>query len=533
MKLRSWQRTAKKKVIEVHKRTGKCRVIGPPGIGKTALAAALAKAYGRALIVSVRTRILSQYVATFRELDPKRPLLVIASHNPHVRSIPPSNIDDILGWIKQHKNNSKATILCMYQSSGAIVEILKEAEDFLPRRGKWFDLSVLDEGHCSTGVATLSPRHWKHIHAVNDRYARKVVSVTATERHIDDELEVPEGHTIFTQSAEDQYGPVAYEMSFVKAVRLGYLADYKIVGMFSSDKLTDSIMKKLGGSLIAKLPGFLKEAAKNMPSVRQAWASFSRQVTPDEIFKAWCVLECLKKEKKKRCLLFFNRVNEAIRFNLILLIVSRFKGAPLRLDQDQVLALHAETSFDDERKIYRAFESKKNKPVLISSVDKLTMGVDFPSADMAGFIDVRKGEIRLPQSAGRITRKDGDKKSIILILGYLDNEGYLIKFDGSYARSKQHACRSMLDILYQLQKIDSRMIKVVTALEHHPFGAKSITIGGGALPEVQLDLPPDLTRSLRGVTIKEATGEKVSFDARMADIYAAARKAARDLGLYV
>jgi len=346
-----------------------------------------------------------------------------------------------------------------------------------------------------------------------------VLSLTATERHVDNELKIPDGHTIYTQSDEEQYGPIAYEMSFAAATRRGYLANYKVVGMFSSRTLSDSITREIIGSLSIRLPVFLKDAEKNNPLVRRAWKQFSRPVTPDEIFKAWCVLECIEKEGKRRIMLFFNQVNESIRFNLIVLVVSQLKVAPIHLDQGQLFVLHSQTSFEDERKTYEAFESESREPVLVSSVDKLTMGVDFPSADMAVFVDPRNGEIRLPHSAGRVTRKDGNKKSVILIPGYLDEDGCLTEFRGNYAQAKQNACRAMLDTLYQLQKIDSRMIKVVTTLEHHTSGTSSIIVGGGSAPEVSLLLPSELTNILQGMTVKEAAVQMPSFIVRMNRIY--------------
>jgi superfamily II DNA or RNA helicase len=527
----NWQQDAITATTRTLAKTSRCRIIAPTGIGKSALGVFLARNYGRTLITSVRTRILHQYAEEIKNIDPGRPVLVIASRNPHIASISPANIDNIIEWIKAHKDHPKATVLAMYQSSGGLASVMNESESFLSDR--WFDLSIMDEAHCSTGLATPSPRHWKHIHAVNSRHASRVISMTATERYIDDNLKIPDDHDIYSQHMEEQYGPVAYEISFAKAVKDGYLADYKIVGMFSSENLTDGIMGKLKGSLEARLPAFLKEAADHTPSIRKAWTKFSRPTTPDEIFKAWCVLECMKKEDNRRCLCFFNRVNEAVRFNEILLIVSQLKDSPFRLERNQVHSLHAETSYSDELEAYRCFQSKNDRPVIVSSVDKLTIGVDFPAADMAAFIEPRKGEVRLPQSAGRITRKDGNKKSTILITGYLSETGHLLVFDGQYANARQHVCREMIDILYRLQKIDSRMISVVTALKSHTISMKSIIIGGGSLPEVSLNLPSELTNSLIGMTVSEVRGEQLDFENRINDICKAAQSAAEDLGIQV
>lgn len=529
MKKLAWQKTAQSatcKKLEDHDRV---RLIAPTGCGKTALAVWLAKRMGSTLVTSVRSKILSQYFDAFNSIDPGRPIIVIASPNPHVKSTPPFETDKILDWLQKYGDHPRATILSMYQSSGPISSIL--ASYNLSRKERWINLSIMDEAHCSTGLATPSPRHWKHVHELNKQYARKTVALTATERYIDDGIKVEEGYEIYSQHMLAQYGPVAYEMTFAEAVRKGYLSDYKIVGMFSSEKLTDRVMNKLDGSLKAKLPNFLREAAEHTPSVMKAWARFSRPVTPDEIFKAWCVLECMRKERKKRCLCFFNRINEAIRFNLILFIVSQFKDAPLRLDRDQIHALHAETSAKDEKLIYESFESTSHRPVIVSSVNKLSMGVDFPNADMAAFIDPRKGEISLPQSAGRVTRFKEGKRPVILIVGYLDDAGCLIEFNGSYAQSKQNACRMMLDVLHRLQKTDLRMTKVITALSDSRIGRKSIIVGGGSSPEVSITLPIGLRQSLKGMTIREATGEGVSFVDRLDEIYHAAHEAARAAGI--
>ena len=515
--LRTWQREAKGCVTEELEISDRCRVVAPTGIGKTRLGVELAKKYGRTLVVSVRTKILAQYYTSMREQDPKRPILIISSKAlPEVPTeswASPNDVNKIEGWLKEHKRSRKATIMCLYHSAGPFKGKLDLLTKTIGEDATWFDLALLDESHCSTGVENESSnRSWTQVHELYENYSERVVFMTATERVVDVVTEKKTFTLGDNRDANEQYGVIAYQLTFAKAVEQGLLADYKVWGMFSSESLTSSLMDEVEGMLEIKLP-MLLENAKHSSQVLHDWKKFSRPITQHEIFRSWCVLEAIKKEKRKRCLLFFNRVSEMLRFNAILLALSQHEDAPIKLDEDQLFALYSGMASDKEQEVYDKFKSKVAKPVIISSVDMLTIGVDFPAADMAGLIEVRKGEIRLPQTIGRTTRKDGNKKSLVLVCGYLDEEGYLIDSDDISTNARQKGVSVMLKILEQLSKTDERMEQWVTSLPERKLSLGPIVLSAQNAPEIVINFPLKMVESLGNITIREAQLTGFDFEA--------------------
>ena len=110
-----------------------------------------------------------------------------------------------------------------------------------------FDLCFCDEAHRTTGVID-GETSFRKIHDAGYVRAEKRVYMTATPRIFGESAKkkAKEGAVeVASMDDEATYGPVAYRLSFGKAVSDGLLTDYKIVVMKVSESMVSSTMQRL------------------------------------------------------------------------------------------------------------------------------------------------------------------------------------------------------------------------------------------------------------------------------------------------
>lgn len=526
-----WQKDAQKAVLDEFEIADRCRVIAPTGVGKTRLSVNLAISLGKTLVVSARKEVLRDFWKDFAELDPERDVLVLSSQKitdlPESVRAAPNERKRIHQWLKANAYNDRAALLFLYPSSGSIKGILDKLKrskvNYRP-----FDFAVLDEGHCATGVLDPdSKRNWKQINPLVRNHSRKTVSITATERTVT----IPSDNSVYSLPDEKQFGRVAYEMSFKEAVRRKLIADYEIWGMLSPPGLTPKVMREVGGMLRFKWPDIVSQTRSE--HVIDDWELFERPATNHEIFAVWCTLVAINQKKRKRVLTFHNRIVDALRFNAILRELSNHPKAPVKgLTDKRVMALYSRMPLDKEDEIHERFRRPVAKTgersLIVSSVDKLTLGVNFPEADMAAIIKTRKGEIRLPQTIGRTTRlKDDKRKALVFLPAYLDKDGADLqgedlapKGEGMALKAHQKAMGEMLDVLEALRTTDDRMEQAVSALQEYDITSQTIVLKDMLHPTVTIDVPPGMVR----MSIREATGKMVAIEQLLPELLEAARQ---------
>jgi superfamily II DNA or RNA helicase len=127
----------------------------------------------------------------------------------------------IAGWLRRP---GPAIVFSTYQSSPRIAEAMSDAA-IAP-----FDLIVADEAH--NIVSAESGSAFRTLIDGDRLRARKRLFMTATEKIYSDRLKrraEDEGVDLVSMDDETQFGPLAHQISFGRAIEEGLITDYKIV----------------------------------------------------------------------------------------------------------------------------------------------------------------------------------------------------------------------------------------------------------------------------------------------------------------
>lgn len=411
-------------------------------------------------------------------------------------------------------------VFSTYQS----IERVHEAQQMgLPT----FDLCICDEAHRTTGVID-GETSFRKVHDAGYIRAGKRVYMTATPRVFgEDAKKKAKSATVQVASMDDEatYGPVAYRLSFGKAVQDKLLTDYKIVVMKISESMVSSTVQRLAAR---------DDMTLEMPDVAKflgCWkALFDRRHGSDYIDAALGRDATELREEDHRTLRHAIAFAASIKASQALsrefqTVVDTYlettreeaeAGGDVadvqRLEEDnrrvKVVLDHVDGSMlSDTRKAklsWLAEEEGEDTCHILSNARCLSEGVDVPALDAVIYLSSRKSKVDIIQSVGRVMRRADGKRFGYIIIPVFVPSGT----DEATALSSSKDYKVVWDVVRALRSHDERLDAVINAGNFGDTNALDRIVEVEVLDESKLKLP---TRG--GKPREHRIGEGVKGDA--------------------
>lgn len=365
-------------------------------------------------------------------------------------------------------------VFSTYQS----IDRVHEAQELgLPE----FDLAICDEAHRTTGVLD-GETSFRMIHDAAYIRARRRVYMTATPRiYGEDAKKKAKQASVEVASMDDEetYGPVAYRLSFGKAVSLGLLTDYKVVVMKISESMVSSTMQRLS---------MREDLSLDMPDVAKflgCWKALFDRRHGEEVLDPSQAYNAIRGQGEN-----FRTLRHAIAFAAsirasralsqefqtvvdtyletiaaeaedgaiadIQQLIDAGRDVKVRLD-------HVDGTMDaGERKSkldWLAEDEDEDTCHILSNARCLAEGVDVPALDAVIYLSSRKSRVDIIQSVGRVMRRAEGKKYGYIIIPVFVPAGT----DEAAALSSSRDYKVVWDVVRALRSHDERLDAVINA----------------------------------------------------------------------
>ncbi len=277
-----------------------------------------------------------------------------------------TNSEEVAKYLAQPFDGVRV-IFSTYQSASVVANALHG-------HGR-FDLGICDEAHKTTGrEGTLFS------FALQDRNLpiKKRVFLTATPRHYDVSRRDKEGDAklVYSMDVPESYGPVAHELSFVEASRLGIICNYKVViSVVTTAMVTDAAIRR--GEVVVRGDNVKARQVANQIALERA----------------------VSEHGINRIFTFHSNVESAQSF-----VAIGGKGMGAYLPDFNTYHINGKMRTADREAILRQFAAAQRG--LVSNARCLTEGVDVPAVDMVAFMSPKKSQVDIVQATGRAMRKD-------------------------------------------------------------------------------------------------------------------------------
>lgn len=441
-----------------------------------------------------------------------------------------------------------------------------------------FDLCFCDEAHRTTGVID-GETSFRKIHDAGYVRAEKRVYMTATPRIFGEaaKKKAKEGAVeVASMDDEATYGPVAYRLSFGKAVSDGLLTDYKIVVMKVSESMVSSTMQRLSAR---------DDLTLEMPDVAKflgCWkALFDRRHGSGGIAGALGPAGEAERSEDGRTLRHaiafaasikasqaLSREFQTVVDTYLATIADEADDEGERADVQQLVEAnrrvevavhHVDGTMPSDRRKdeleWLAAEEGPDTCHILSNARCLAEGVDVPALDAVIYLSSRKSKVDIIQSVGRVMRRAEGKRFGYIVIPVFVPSGT----DEALALSSSKDYKVVWDVVRALRSHDERLDAVINAgnfddthaLEQvvevevldesklkrpgkakagsgHRIGAKAVEPGGEDVPEqLSLDIDFDdirgLARAIRAQIVRKC-GTKIywsEWTGRVAQVTAA------------
>ena len=342
-----------------------------------------------------------------------------------------------------------------------------------------FDLCICDEAHRTTGVID-GEAAFRKVHGADYIHAAKRVYMTATPRVFgEDAKKRAKQATVEVASMDDEetYGPVAYRLSFGKAVSLGLLTDYKIVVMKVSEDMVSSTMQRLNArdDLTLDMPDVAKflgcwKALFNRRHGSDWLGADSEEVREDGRTLHHAIAFAASIKASKALSREFQTVvdtylatvsdeadeqDEAERADVQQLVEAN-RRVEVKLDHvDGTMAA-------EERKAkldWLAAEEGEDTCHILSNARCLAEGVDVPALDAVIYLSSRKSKVDIIQSVGRVMRRAPGKRYGYIVIPVFVPAGT----DEGIALSNSKDYKVVWDVVRALRSHDERLDAVINA----------------------------------------------------------------------
>lgn len=344
-----------------------------------------------------------------------------------------------------------------------------------------FDLAICDEAHRTTGVLD-GETSFRMIHDAEYIHAAKRMYMTATPRIFgEDAKKKAKSASVQVASMDDieTYGPVAYRLSFGKAVADGLLTDYKVVVMKISESMISTTMQRLAAR---------DDLSLEMPDVAKfigCWkALFDRRhgdgyLDPTQVYNAikgtgennrtlhHAIAFAASIKASKALSQEFQTVVDAYLATIadeaeegevadIQQLIDRGRKVNVELQ-------HVDGTMDSglrqEKLDWLKNETDKDTCRILSNARCLAEGVDVPALDAVIYLSSRKSKVDIIQSVGRVMRKADGKQFGYIIIPVFVPAGT----DEAAALSSSKDYKVVWDVVRALRSHDERLDAVINA----------------------------------------------------------------------
>jgi superfamily II DNA or RNA helicase len=277
------------------------------------------------------------------------------------------------------------------------------------------DLAIFDEAH------KIAHDNSHFLYALYDKNIpiKKRLFFTATPRHYS--LRYTHEKLEYSMDNAELYGPLAYNLTFGDAIKLGIICDYKIIiTVIDKSKLDDRSLEDSFVNINKKNKS-LKVNAKTMAAII-------------------ALNKCYSEYQINRSITFHRSIADARAFT---------RAAETATKHIKALHVNGGMSSDARTKVMNEFKNKKLAS--ISNARCLTEGVDIPSVDLVAFLSPKQSKIDIIQAAGRAMRNSPGKQcGYILLPLYIDN----LTITNVDNIGKNNEFKQLIDILNSLREYD-------------------------------------------------------------------------------
>lgn len=401
MRLRAYQREAVAAIVDQVPLGGRGRVTMACGTGKTVVAIRAAERLGSesTLVVAPTLALIGQLIdewkAQSRSLGECLAVCSDESVFGGADAVPDqleslglrvtTDPDAIAEFLRRP---GEKTVFSTYHSSPAV------AAAFSPTLAP-FDLLVADEAHWA--ATTTSSAYATILH--EEVPARRRLFFTATPRcySLADRTRAIEDHAVRLASMDDLelFGPEVYKLGFGDAIRLGQLADYRIVVS------------------LVRSPEHLRLVHRQRP------VTFRHGHTTDAEMLATqtLVLRASRRWRLRRIVTYHSRRRTARAFARTLPDTARRLPTRARLGREVwAHSILGETPTGERRRLLRAFGRIDERLRVVTNVSCLTEGVDVPAVDAVAILDPKKSINDIIQAVGRALRTGGRRNKVATII---------------------------------------------------------------------------------------------------------------------
>ena len=440
-----------------------------------------------ALLAQIRHDWLQHRATAFRDLcvcsdpsvkDGDEPSFSSADCDFPVRTAP----EEVRRFLDE-KPQAEKVVFCTYQSA----PVLMAAGPHV------WDLGILDEAHKTAGRDG-----GLYSTALSDKNIRiqKRVFFTATPRHCSIRKDrESEEEVVYSMDDETQYGKVAYELSFRKAVELGIICEYKVlVTEFTTNEVNDWL-RKHGETLVTptndtRHPDWVKAC------------QVANQLAVAKLYQEYGI---------KKTFSFHNSVDSARSF-----VSDKAEGLRSHLPDVLCRTINGYMTVGERQEVMDEFKEKPK--ALLSNAKCLTEGVNVPAVDCVAFLSPKESRIDIAQAIGRAMRKNEGKKQ----LGYVLVPLYMATAEGECLEEAARRAKfeTVLEVLQTLKEIDEKFADEIRELAEPKKRANGFADWRGR-EHVEFIAPNVLLQSLiETIAIQQLDRLIPSWDKRIAELIA-------------
>lgn len=366
-------------------------------------------------------------------------------------------------------------VFSTYQS----IDRVHEAQELgLPR----FDLCFCDEAHRTTGVID-GETSFRKIHDAGYVRAEKRVYMTATPRIFGESAKkkAKEGAVeVASMDDEATYGPVAYRLSFGKAVSDGLLTDYKIVVMKVSESMVSSTMQRLSArdDLTLEMPDVAKFLGcwKALFDRRHGSSGLAGALGPageaERSEDGRTLRHAIAFAASIKASQALSREFQTVVDTYLATIADEAEGEGEKADVQQlveanrrveVVVHHVDGAMPSDRRKdeleWLAAEEGEDTCHILSNARCLAEGVDVPALDAVIYLSSRRSKVDIIQSVGRVMRRAEGKRFGYIVIPVFVPSGT----DEALALSSSKDYKVVWDVVRALRSHDERLDAVINA----------------------------------------------------------------------
>lgn len=320
---------------------------------------------------------------------------------------PTTDVKEISRFIDKESKKRTKILFCTYQSLDKIYEAYKTNQDL-----RKLDLVICDEAHKTAGVKEKEKiSNFRLIQDKSKILYDKILFMTATPKIYGGKAKKQAENassieTLFSMDNESVYGKVFFEYNFDKAIKDGFLTDYKVVIL----KIKRSGLDKSKNGNVY----FTKEFPFEFDKERNILDTENEQRSREGYHKV--IFDFLEDKGIKRALNFTGKVSES---KDIKDTINQTEANKANKGNFEAYHLDGDNSIFQRKSGLDWLEKEEEdikKIKIMSNAKLLTEGIDVPNIDCIIFSRPKSSTVDIVQAVGRAIRKSKNKQFGYIIL---------------------------------------------------------------------------------------------------------------------